>query len=209
MTDSMLLNDVTNWHERYLVRQENSDHLLRLERDVHFHELALRQGYYLPPRPDPKAGLAKIRAAKQRIARVDWNADWQGLSDEADALLAKAVDAGLAGINIGIPGEEAFNYVRDMRAGRTGRGHFPLAALVESGRVVRPTMGRCVKCGIARLMSELDEFRSFTSAEIVYVCRGRKDPPNRLDLGPWLRWFESWGGPCSDPEVAPEPATVD
>jgi hypothetical protein len=209
MIDQTLIEEMTRWHDRYLIRAEHSDHLTHLMGEIESRELALRQNRYLPPGPDRKTGLAKIKAAKLRLAKANWDLDSEAFGAEANVLLGRAVDAGIVSLELGSVGEEAVNIVRDLRAGRSAWGGDELAALIQSGRLVPPTMGRCVRCSVARGVDKLDQFTSATSSETLYICRGRQDPPNDPDLGPWLRWLEGWGLPCCDPEYAPEPASVD
>lgn len=98
MIDPTLLEDVTRWHDQYLIREEHSDHLMHLMDEIGHRELALRHDSYAPPRPGRKTGLAKIKMAKLRLLQADWARDYDGLHAEANVFLGRAVDAGLVSL---------------------------------------------------------------------------------------------------------------
>ena len=214
MTDAALLEDLTAWHERYLVDAENWDRLLLAHKELAWEELNLRIGPARPVGAERKAALARCAAARHQLSQSLQGVHTGALPDEADILLAGAVDAGLVTYQFGTPGEEAVARVRDVRGGRRPKlgADQALVNLVESGRLVTPRAARCARCRVMRPMADLDAFTSLTSGETIYACHGEQRPPaDRLGLGPWEDLFaSSWGQPCSvwnwpssDPSIAP------
>jgi len=210
MTDATVFKDVTAWHERYLVDAENWDRLLSAHKELAWEELNLRIGPARPVGAERKAALAKCTATRKRLTGAAQDVQTGALPDEAERLLARAVDAGVVDYRLGTPGEVAVARVREIRAGRRPkfRADHALASVVESGRLVAPTAARCAKCHVMRPMSDLDAFTSPTSGETIYGCHGEQRPPeDRLGLdvlGDLLA--SSWGQPCcawnlSNPDV--------
>jgi len=200
MTDDTLLQALTAWHERYLIDGEDSDRVLAAHKELAFEELGIRIG-----RPDlvgaeRKAALAKCTAARKRLNGAAQDVQTGALPDEAERLLARAVEAGLVDYRLGTPGEIAVAHVREIRAGRRPkvRAEHALASLMESGRLVAPTVARCAKCHVMRPMADLDMFTSPTSGETIYACHGEQRPPeDRLGLESSEALAGSWGQPCS------------
>jgi hypothetical protein len=210
MTDATLFEELTSWHERFLVDAENWDRLLAAHKELAWQELSIRIGRPGPVGAERKAALAKCTAARKRLNGAAQDVQTGALPDEAERLLALAVDAGLVTYRLGTPGEVAVASVREIRAGRRPkfRADHALANLVESGRLVTPTAARCVKCHVMRPMADLDAFTSPTSGDAIYGCHGEQRPPeDRLGLdvlGDLLA--SSWGQPCcawnlSNPDV--------
>jgi hypothetical protein len=200
MTDDTLLQELTAWHERYLIDGEDSDRVLAAHKALAFEELGIRIG-----RPDlagaeRKAALAKSAAARKRLTGAAQDVQTGALPDEAERLLARAVDAGLVDYRLGTPGEVAVASVREIRAGRRPkfRADHALAAVVDSGRLVTPVAARCAKCHVMRPMADLDAFTSPTSGETIYACHGEQRPPeDRLGLDSVETLAGIWGQPCS------------
>ena len=200
MTDAALFEDLTAWHERYLVDAENWDRLLSANRQLAWEEMSIRIGRPGPVGAERKAALAKCTAARKRLNGSLQDVQTGALPDEAERLLARAVEAGLVDYRLGTPGEVAVARVREIRAGRRPkvRAEHALASLMESGRLVTPTAARCAKCHVMRPMADLDMFTSPTSGDVLYACHGEQHPPeDRLGLGPWEDLLDSWGQPCS------------
>ena len=201
MTDDTLLEELTSWHERFLIDAENWDRLLAAHKELAWQEMGIRIGLPGPVGAERKAALAKCTAARKRLDGAAQDVQTGALPDEAERLLARAVDAGLVDYRLGTPGEVAVARVREIRAGRRPkfRADHALANLVESGRLVAPTAARCVRCHVMRPMADLDAFTSPTSGETIYACHGEQRPPeDRLGLdvlGDLLA--SSWGQPCS------------
>jgi hypothetical protein len=199
VSDTDLFEDLTTWHEEFLVNAENRARLRVAARAIAWAELKIRYGPARPVGADRKSALAQCAAARDRI--TDMLADLRTwvLCDEAESLLGEAVDVGAVAYHLGAPGEEAFDHVREIRAGRRSgiTANFYLAALVESGRLVPATAARCVKCGIAAPLASLDAFTSPTSGKRLYACHlPSPTPEDRLGLGPWLCSIDTWGEPC-------------
>ena len=201
MTDATLFEELTSWHERFLIDAENWDRLLSANKELAWEELNLRIGPARPVGAERKAALTKCAAARDQLTRSLKDVQTGALPDEAERLLALAVDAGLVDYRLGTPGETAVASVREIRAGRRPkpRADHALANLVESGRLVAPTAARCVRCHVMRPMADLDAFTSPTSGETIYACHPEQRPPeDRLGLdalGDLLA--SSWGQPCS------------
>jgi len=201
MTDDTLFEELTSWHERFLVDAENWDRLLAAHKELAWQEMSIRIGRPGPVGAERKAALAKCTAARKRLTGAAQDVQTGALPDEAERLLARAVDAGLVDYRIGTPGDVAVASVREIRAGRRPKLHadHALAAVVESGRLVTPTAARCVKCHVMRPMADLDAFTSPMSGQTIYACHGEQRPPaDRLGLdalGDLLA--SSWGQPCS------------
>ncbi len=200
MTDDTLLQELTSWHERFLIDAENWDRLLAAHKELAFEELGIRIARPDQEGAERKAALAKCTAARKRLNGAAQDVQTGALPDEAERLLTRAVDAGLVDFRLGTPGEVAVARVREIRAGRRPkpRADHALANLVESGRLVTPTAARCAKCHVMRPMADLDAFTSPTSGETIYACHPEQRPPeDRLgldDLGDLLA--SSWGQPC-------------
>jgi hypothetical protein len=200
MTDDTLLQALTAWHEWYLIDAENWDRLLSAHKELAWQEMSVRIG-----RPDlvgaeRKAALAKCGEARKRLNGAAQDVQTGALPDEAERLLARAVDAGVVDYRLGTPGEVAVASVREIRAGRRPKfdADHTLANLVESGRLVAPTAARCAKCHVMRLMADLDMFTSPTSGETIYACHGEQRPPeDRLGLETSEDLAGIWGQPCS------------
>jgi hypothetical protein len=200
MTENTLLQELTSWHERFLIDAESWDRLLAAHKELAWQEMSVRIG-----RPDlvgaeRKAALAKCAAARKRLTGAAQDVQTGALPDEAERLLALAVDAGVVDYRLGTPGETAVARVREIRAGRRPkfRAEHTLAALVESGRLVAPTAARCAKCHVMRPMADLDAFTSPTSGETIYACHGEQRPPeDRLGLESSETLAGIWGQPCS------------
>jgi hypothetical protein len=201
MTENTLLQELTAWHERHLADAENWDRLLSAHKELAWQEMSIRIG-----RPDlagaeRKAALARCTAARKRLNGATQAVQTGALLDEAERLLACAVNAGDVTYRLGTPGEIAVASVREIRAGRRPkfRADHALAGVVESGRLVAPTAARCVKCHVMRPMADLDAFTSPTSGETIHAClREQRPPEDRLGLdalGDLLA--SSWGQPCS------------
>jgi hypothetical protein len=200
MTDATLFEELTTWHERYLIDAENWDRLLSAHKELAWEELNLRIGPARPVGAERKAALAKCTGARSWLNQALPDVKSGVLGDEADGLLARAVDAGVATYRLGTPGEVAVARVREIRAGRRPkfRADHALANLVESGRLVAPTAARCAKCHVMRPMSDLDAFTSPTSGETIYACHGEQRPPeDRLGLDSVETLAGIWGQPCS------------
>jgi len=200
MSDADLFKELTAWHERYLVDAENWDRLLSAHKELAWEELNLRIGPARPVGAERKAALAKCAAARKRLTGAAQDVQTGALPDEAERLLARAVDAGVVDYRLGTPGEVAVARVREIRAGRRPkfRAEHTLAALVESGRLVAPTAARCAKCHVMRPMADLDIFTSPTSGETIYACHGEQRPPeDRLGLDSVETLAGIWGQPCS------------
>jgi hypothetical protein len=201
MTDATLCEELTSWHERFLVDAENWDRLLAAHKELAWQEMSIRIGRPGPVGAERKAALAKCTAARKRLNGAAQDVQTGALPEEAERLLARAVDAGLVDYRIGTPGDVAVASVREIRAGRRPKLHadHALAAVVESGRLVTPTAARCVKCHVMRPMADLDAFTSPMSGQTIYACHGEQRPPaDRLGLdalGDLLA--SSWGQPCS------------
>src|ERR1035437_4018152 len=174
MTDDRLLQELTSWHERFLIDAENWDRLLSAHKELAWQEMSIRIGRPGPVGAERKAALAKCTAARKRLNGAAQDVQTGALPEEAERLLALAVDAGLVDYRLGTPGEVAVASVREIRAGRRPKLHadYALAAVLESGRMVTPTAARCVKCHVMRSMSDLDAFISPTSGETLYTCHG-------------------------------------
>jgi len=201
VNDVEMFEELTTWHEEFLVDVENRARLRVASRAVAFAELKIRIGPARPIGADRKAALAKCAAARDRITAVLPGVRTGVLYDEAERLLARAVDVGVVNYQLGAPGEEAFDHVRDIRAGSRSaiKADFCLAALIESGRLIPPTAARCVKCRIARPVENLNAFTSPTSWETIYTCHDRlPSAEDRLGLGPWMWWSDKWGQPCTN-----------
>ena len=198
MSNSDLLAQLTDWHQRYLVVFENGDRLQRAMTELAFEELAVRLTRAGRADQERKTKLAKYRAARDAISRAHAGADWVPLDEEAEGLLARAVDASNVTYRLGVAGEEAFEHVRDARAGkRTWAAGSRLSRLIEDGRLLARTTARCAKCGVARPVEDLDVFTSATSRAPIYACHGQAfPPPDRLGLAPWVCWTDTWGRPC-------------
>jgi len=200
MTDDTLLQELTAWHERYLIDGEDSDRVLAAHKELAFEELGIRIG-----RPDlvgaeRKAALANSTTARKRLTEAAQAVQTGALPDEAERLLVRAVDAGVVDYRLGTPGEVAVASVREIRADRRPKSDadHALANLVESGRLVAPTAARCAKCHVMRPMADLDAFTSPTSGETIYACHGEQRPPeDRLGLESSEALAGSWGQPCS------------
>jgi hypothetical protein len=200
MTDDTLFKDMTTWHERYLVDAENWDRLLSAHKELAWEELNLRIGRPGPVGAERKAALAKCTAARKRLTGAAQDVQTGALPDEAERLLAWAVDAGVVDYRLGTPGEVAVASVREIRADRRPKvdADHALANLVESGRLVAPTAARCAKCHVMRPMTDLDAFTSPTSGETIYACHGEQRPPeDRLGLDSVETLAGIWGQPCS------------
>jgi hypothetical protein len=163
--------------------------------------MSIRIGRPGPVGAERKAALTKCTAARKRLNGATQDVQTGALPEEAERLLARAVDAGLVTYRLGTPGETAVASVREIRAGRRPKLHadHALAAVVESGRLVTPTAARCAKCHVMRPMADLDAFTSPMSGETIYACHGeQRSPEDRLGLdalGDLLA--SSWGQPCS------------
>ncbi len=200
MTDDTLLQELTSWHERFLIDAENWDRLLSAHKELAWPEMSIRIGRPGPVGAERKAALANSTAARKRLNGAAQEVQTGALPDEAERLLARAVDAGLVDYRLGTPGEVAVARVREIRAGRRPkfRAEHTLAALVESGRLVAPTAARCAKCHVMRPVADLDAFTSPTSGETIYACHGEQRPPeDRLGLESSEALAGSWGQPCS------------
>jgi hypothetical protein len=201
MTDADLFKDMTSWHERFLIDAENWDRLLSAHKELAWQEMSIRIGRPGPVGAERKAALTKCTAARKRLNGATQDVQTGALPEEAERLLARAVDAGLVTYRLGTPGETAVASVREIRAGRRPKLHadHALAAVVESGRLVTPTAARCAKCHVMRPMADLDAFTSPMSGETIYACHGeQRSPEDRLGLdalGDLLA--SSWGQPCS------------
>lgn len=200
MTDDTLLQELTSWHERFLIDAENWDRLLSAHKELAWPEMSIRIGRPGPVGAERKAALANSTAARKRLNGAAQEVQTGALPDEAERLLARAVDAGLVDYRLGTPGEVAVARVREICAGRRPkfRAEHTLAALVESGRLVAPTAARCAKCHVMRPVADLDAFTSPTSGETIYACHGEQRPPeDRLGLRSSEALAGSWGQPCS------------
>jgi hypothetical protein len=200
MSEAEVFEELTAWHERYLVDDENWERFLSAHKALALEELAIRIGPARPAGAERKAALAQCTAARDQLTAALKGVKTGVLCEEAEDLLARTVDAGLVTYRLGTPGDEAVARVREIRAGRRPkfRADHALAALVESGRLVAPTAARCAKCHVMRPMAALDVFTSPTSGETIYACHGEQHPPeDRLGLGPWDDLLDSWGQPCS------------
>jgi len=200
MTDDTLFEELTSWHERFLIDAENWDRLLSANKELAWEELNLRIGPARPVGAERKAALTKCAAARDQLTRSLKDVQTGALPEEAERLLALAVDAGLVTYRLGTPGEVAVASVREIRAGRRPkfRAEHALAGLVESGRLVAPKAARCAKCRVVRPMADLDVFTSPSSGDTLYACHGDQRPPeDRLGLDPMEDLVGSWGQPCS------------
>ena len=206
MSEAEVFEELRAWHERYLVDDENWERFLSAHKALALQELGNRLGAERlidgerPVGAERSAVLARCGAARDQLTLALKGVKTGVLCDEADDLLARAVDAGLVTYRLGTPGEVAVARVREIRAGRRPkfRADHALAALVESGRLVAPTAARCVKCHVMRPMADLDAFTSPASWETIYACHGEQRPPeDRLGLDPWDDLLDSWGEPCS------------
>ena len=200
MTDDTLLQELTAWHQRYLVDAENWDRLLSAHKELAWQELSVRIGRPGPVGAERKAALANCAAARKRLNGAAQDVQTGALPEAAERLLTRAVDAGVVTYRLGTPGEVAVASVREIRAGRRPKfdADHALANLVESGRLVTPTAGRCAKCHVMRPMEDLDAFTSPTSGETIYACHGEQRPPeDRLGLETSEALAGIWGQPCS------------
>ena len=196
MTDATLFEELTSWHERFLIDAENWDRLLAAHKELAFEELGIRIAHPDLAGADRKAALAKCTAARKRLDGAAQDVQTGALPDEAERLLARAVDAGVVDFRLGTPGEVAVARVREIRAGRRPkfRADYALGNLVESGRLVAPTAARCVRCHVMRPMTDLDMFTSPTSAP------SRTSRRKRTGFAPaFLKWpsrglFTRFGG---------------
>ena len=200
MTDDTLLQELTAWHERFLIDAENWDRLLSAHKELAWQEMGIRIGRPGPVGAERKAALANSTAARKRLTEAAQAVQTGALPDEAERLLVRAVDAGVVDYRLGTPGEVAVASVREIRADRRPKSDadHALANLVESGRLVAPTAARCVRCHVMRPMTDLDMFTSPTSGETIYACHGEQRPPeDRLGLESLEALGGSWGQPCS------------
>src|ERR1035437_2533492 len=201
MTDDSLLQELTTWHERYLVDAENWDRLLSAHKEPAWQEMSIRIGRHGPVGAQRKASLAECTAARKRLNGATQDVQTGALPEESERLLTRAVNAGVVTYRLGTPGEIAVASVREIRAGRRPkfRADHALAALVESGRLLAPTAARCAKCHVMRPMADLDAFTSPTSGEAIYACHGDQRPPeDRLGLRGLGGLLGASGGPaCS------------
>src|ERR1035437_9494012 len=136
MTDDRLLQELTSWHERFLIDAENWDRLLSAHKELAWQELSIRIGRPGPVGTERKAALTKCTAARKRLNGAAQDVQTGALPDEAERLLARAVDAGLVDYRLGPPGVVGVASLRAICPGRRPKLHadHALAAVVESGR---------------------------------------------------------------------------
>lgn len=199
MNKVALLKELTTWHAKYLIDDEDWDRFIAADMRLAWGELSDRIGPLRPTGAERRTALARY-AAGHAFLRTALKGVRTGVLDaEARGFLVRAVDTGLVTYRLGTPGEVALSYVRDLRGDhRPNVGPvFALARLVESGRLVAPTAARCARCRVARPVAEFDLFSSPTSGDRLYVCHGVQRPPeDRLGLDPWDDVMGDWGQPC-------------